>query len=118
MTTINQLYSRLINAMGVEDLEIPMTAVKFYKKEMERRSKPTGKWTTEQPPCQTPDWAGYIASKQSLPRIQSGGRKHNVKTQLTRNRATVERSAGVSCYVINIFYLNSKSDSCVDGLYM
>jgi hypothetical protein len=35
MTTINQLYSRLINAMGVEDLEIPMTAVKFYKKEDE-----------------------------------------------------------------------------------
>ncbi len=31
MATINQLYSRLINAMGVEDLEIPMTAVKFYK---------------------------------------------------------------------------------------
>ncbi len=35
MTTINQLYSRLISAMGVEDLEIPMTAVKFYKKEDE-----------------------------------------------------------------------------------
>ena len=35
MTTINQLYSRLINAMGVEDLEIPMTAVKFYKEEDE-----------------------------------------------------------------------------------
>ena len=35
MTTINQLYSRLINAMGVEDLEIPMTAVKFYKQEDE-----------------------------------------------------------------------------------
>ncbi len=35
MTTINQLYSRLITAMGVEDLEIPMTAVKFYKKEDE-----------------------------------------------------------------------------------
>ncbi len=35
MTTINQLYSRLINAMGVEDLEIPLTAVKFYKKDDE-----------------------------------------------------------------------------------
>ena len=35
MTTINQLYSRIIDAMGVEGLEIPMTAVKFYKKEDE-----------------------------------------------------------------------------------
>ena len=35
MTTINQLYSRLINAMGVEDLEIPLTAVKFYKNDDE-----------------------------------------------------------------------------------
>ena len=25
----------MINAMGVEDLEIPMTAVKFYKKDDE-----------------------------------------------------------------------------------
>jgi hypothetical protein len=35
MTTINHLYSGLINAVGVEDLEIPMTAVKFYKEEDE-----------------------------------------------------------------------------------
>ena len=46
MTTINQLYSRLINAMGVEDLEIPLTAVKFYKKNDEipepiKENKPT-----------------------------------------------------------------------------
>ena len=35
LTTINQLYSRLVDAMGVDGLEIPMTAVKFYKKEDE-----------------------------------------------------------------------------------
>ncbi len=33
MSKINQQYIRMINAMGVEGLEIPMTAVKFYKKE-------------------------------------------------------------------------------------
>ncbi len=46
MTTINQLYTRLIDAMGVEDLEIPMTAVKFYKDDDEipepvKQNKPT-----------------------------------------------------------------------------
>ncbi len=30
MSTINNLYSQMIDAMGVEDLEIPMNAVKFY----------------------------------------------------------------------------------------
>jgi len=53
MTTINQLYSRLINAMGVEDLEIPMTAVKFYKKEDEipepvKENQPTISLTSSQ----------------------------------------------------------------------
>lgn len=31
MSTIQKLYSRLIDSMGVDDLEIPLTAVKFYK---------------------------------------------------------------------------------------
>ncbi len=59
MTTINQLYSRLINAMGVEDLEIPMTAVKFYKKEDEipelvKENQPTISLTS----CQAAKQAG------------------------------------------------------------
>ena len=52
MTTINQLYSRIIDAMGVEGLEIPMTAVKFYKKEDEipapvKENQPTISLTSE-----------------------------------------------------------------------
>lgn len=35
MTKVKQLYSIMINAMGVENYEIPMTAVKFFKKEDE-----------------------------------------------------------------------------------
>ncbi len=31
MTTIKQMYNRMIAAMGVEGLEIPITAVKFYR---------------------------------------------------------------------------------------
>ena len=59
MTTINQLYSRLINAMGVEDLEIPMTAVKFYKQEDEipepvKENQPTISLTS----CQAAKQAG------------------------------------------------------------
>lgn len=32
MTTIKQMYDRMIASMGVEGLEIPVTAVKFYKR--------------------------------------------------------------------------------------
>ena len=35
MTKMKQLYSIMISAMGVENYEIPMTAVKFFKKEDE-----------------------------------------------------------------------------------
>ncbi len=59
MTTINQLYTRLINAMGVEDLEIPLTAVKFYKKDDEipgsvKENQPTISLTS----CQAAKQAG------------------------------------------------------------
>ncbi len=35
MSALNDLYTRMIDAMGVDGLEIPLTAVKFYKQEDE-----------------------------------------------------------------------------------